>query len=107
MREFLIIETRDAVDHLDAARTLDLACGLSRTGSPATVLLTENGAFNARRSSEYSVRKALEDGVSICVDSFALNERGIGDDELKSGISLSNMEAVVDHLLDGSQVIWR
>jgi predicted peroxiredoxin len=107
MREYLIVETRDAADHRDAERALDLARGLSRAGSPATILLTENGAFNARRSHGYAIGNAIKDGVALCVDSFALEERGIREEELKGGISVSSMDSVVDHLINGSHVIWR
>jgi hypothetical protein len=107
MGEFLIIETRDAADHRDTERTLDLACGLSRAGNATTVLLTENGAFNARRSSHYATGKAVKDGVRVLVDSFALGERGIVDEDLQKAISPGNMDSVVDHLIKGSHVIWR
>lgn len=107
MREYLIVETRDAADHRDAERALELACGLARSGQPATLLPTENGAFNARRAHRYAIAEAVAAGVSIRVDSAALEERGIGEEELKDGIAVAGLDSVVDHLIGGSCIIWR
>lgn len=107
MRNYLVVETRDAADHRDAARTLDLACGLARQGNGATVLMTDNAAFNARGAAAYPIDKALEAGVEIRVDTFAMKERGIGEDELAKGVTVGSMDDVVDHLINGSCVMWR
>ena len=107
MKALLIIETRDAADHADAARTADLAREILRTGRPAMILLTDNGAFNARRAHPYATGRAVTDGLQICVDTFALAERGIGEDELQDGISVVTLDTIVDRLIEGHCVVWR
>lgn len=107
MRELLIIETRDAADHKDPARMAELAAGMHRMGIPATIFLAENGAFNARGNGEPGLAAAISEGVNVAVDRFAMDERGIGEKQLTKGISVADIELVVDRLADGACVMWR
>ena len=107
MRELLIIETRDAADHKDPARMADLAVGMVRTGVPTTIFLAENGAFNARGSAATSLATAFAEDVQVVVDRFALDERGIDQTALTEGISVADVDLVVDRLTDGACVMWR
>lgn len=107
MRQYLLIETRDAADHHGAAEAVELAIGIAGTGAPCAMLLTENAAFSARNGVLSPIESAISAGVEIRVDRFAMAERAISDDELKPGIAVGGPDFVVDHLLDGSRVIWR
>ena len=107
MRQFLLIETRDAADHHGAAEAFELAIGIAGTGASCAMLLAENAAFSARRGAPSPIEAAISAGVEIRVDRFAMAERAISDDELKPGIAVGGPDFVVDHLLDGSRVIWR
>jgi hypothetical protein len=104
MRELLIVETRDAADHKDPARMADLAIGMKRAGVPATIFLTDNGAFSARGG---MLGAALSEGVQVAVDHCALDERGIDKAAISSGMSIAGVELVVDALAAGATVMWR
>ena len=104
MRELLIIETRDGGDHKDPDRIAALATGMRRAGITTTIFLAENGAFNARGN---GLAGAMADGVQVAVDRFALDERAIPETKLTKGISVANIELVVDRLADGACVMWR
>ena len=107
MRELLIIETRDATDHKDPDRMADLAIGMSKTGIPVTIFLAENGAFNARPGGESRFKGAISAGVRVAVDRFALAERAIDEAALTHGISVADIELVVDRLAGGACAMWR
>ena len=107
MREVMIVETRDAAEHRGPARTAELAAGMHREGIPATIFLTENAVFAARRGSENTLDKAMSEGVTVAADSFALKERAIAPDELRKGIAIADVDLIVDKLAGGTSVMWR
>ena len=107
MKQLLIVETRDAAEHRGPARMAELAIGMVQAGVRATVFLTENGAFSARKKPAGFAARALAGGVSIAVDRFALQERAIDESELESGIAPSDVDLIVEHLSAGGCVIWR
>src|SRR5688500_10053630 len=107
MRQLLVIETREAAEQRGPAEMAKLAQGMARLGVPTTIFLTENGAFNARRGEPCPLDSAISDGVQVRVDGSALTERGISADELRNGVSVGEIDLVVDHLVDGSRIIWR
>jgi predicted peroxiredoxin len=107
MKAVLIIETRDAADHKGPARMAELAAGMCEIGVPATIFLTENAAFAARRGPESPLDAALSGGVQVAVDEFALKERGIGEDQLRDGIAVRDVDLIVDGLEVGATLIWR
>jgi predicted peroxiredoxin len=84
---------------------LPSAC--ARTGVPASIFLTENGAFSARRGAKSALDEALSEGVHIAVDGFALEERGIREEQLRDGVSIEAVGMIVDRLSDGCCVMWR
>lgn len=107
MKQVLIIETRDAADHTDPARMAELAAGMTQIGVPATMFLTENAVFSARSGHPCPLDAALSAGVRIAADRFALDERGIPQDQLREGVSIQDVELIVDELIDGATVMWR
>jgi len=107
MRQLLIVETRDAADHKDPARMVELAAGMNRGGVPTTIFLAENGAFNARDAGDRPLERAIADGVRVAVDRFALEERAIDADLLGDGIAVADVGLIVDRLADGACVMWR
>ena len=106
MKELLIVETRDAAEHRGPERDSELAAGMRQAAVPTTIFLTENGVFAARRGHKM-LDSAMAAGVAVVADSFALNERGIGPEELRDGIDVSDVGLVVDRLAAGSCVMWR
>ena len=107
MRQLLIVETRDGADHKDPAQMVELAIGMRRGGIPTTIFLAENGAFNARGGGHCRLKAAVAEGVLVAVDRFALEERGIESGSLTDGISVADVDLVVDGLADGACVMWR
>lgn len=107
MRHLLIIETRDAAEHHGPADTAGLARAMNRSGVASTIFLTENGAFNARRGGPCLFDAAISEGVEVQVDGSALSERAIAAEALSAGIGVSDIAIIVDHLTNGSQVMWR
>ena len=106
MKEFLIVETRDAADQRGPERMARLAAGLSRGGVKATILLAENGVFSARRGGD-GLAAAMRDGVAVAVDRFALEERAVRSESLAEGVAAATVDLVVDRLAAGACVIWR
>lgn len=106
MRELLIIESRDAADHKDPAHMAELAAGMSRAGVPTSIFLVDNGAFNAR-GTDSRLAAAMAHGVQVAVDRLAMEERGIEERALSEGISVGDIEMIVDRLAGGACVMWR
>jgi predicted peroxiredoxin len=71
------------------------------------MFLTENAVFSAREGHPCPLDAALSAGVQIAADRFALDERGIPRDQLREGISVRDIELIVDELIDGATVMWR
>jgi hypothetical protein len=107
MKELLIVETRDAAEHKDPERMAELAAGMAEAGVPATMFLAENGVFNALGVVPGPIDRALAAGVSVAADAFALAERGIRDDQLRNGVTVGDVDLIVDKLGASASVIWR
>ena len=106
MKDVLIIETRDAAEHRGPERTVELATGLQAAAVPASIFLAENAVFAARRGLDL-LDPAIQGGVAIAVDEFALSERGISATELRDGVSVAGVGLVIDRLVAGSCVMCR
>lgn len=107
MRKLLIVETRDAVDHNGPAGMAMLAQSMASNDVPTTIFLTENGAFSARRGEPTALDEALLQGVEVLVDRTAMLERAISAEELRDGVSVGEVDLLVDHLISGSRMLWR
>ena len=107
MHDVMIVETRDAAEHRGPDRMAALAIGLSQEGVQATIFLTENAVFAARRGSRSALDEALARGVTVAADRFAIEERAIPIEELRDGIATSEVSLIVDRLAAGSAVLWR
>ena len=105
MSEYLIIEARDPFDSADVANAHALAAGLADEGSSVTMYLVQNGVMPARAGSTAGGDlTALSGKVEVLADDFSLRERGIN--RLADGVSISNVDDLVDMLADGRKVIW-
>lgn len=107
MAKYLLIESRDPFDSNDVASFYELASGLVQEGDQVTVFLVQNGVLPARRSTKSKPLSDLaQNGVEVLADDFSLRERGIEAARLVDGVKAAALDTVIDHLADGSKVIW-
>ena len=108
MPNYLFIESRDLFETRDTRFIEETATALRQQGHEVTVFLLQNGVLAARQTARNSVLANLaEGGVKILADDFSLRERGIEKAELASGIQLSNMDTLVDSLVQNdTKAIW-
>jgi sulfur transfer complex TusBCD TusB component (DsrH family) len=86
----------------------ETAAALVVRGHEVTVFLVQNGVLAARQNALNSyLARLTEAGVNLLADDFSLSERGIQPSELRPGIQASNIEALVDALLqENTKAIW-
>jgi sulfur relay (sulfurtransferase) complex TusBCD TusD component (DsrE family) len=107
MASYLLIESRDPFDSNDVASFYELAAGLVEEGNEVTVFLVQNGVLPARPSAKSQpLTELAQIGAEVLADDFSLRERGIKPDRLAHGIGASALDTVIDHLANGSKVIW-
>lgn len=107
MATYLLIESRDPFDSNDVASLHELATGLKEQGDDVTLFLVQNGVLPARRSVHSAKLTTIaQQGIKILADDFSLRERGIEPSRLAEGIKPSPLDTVIDHLANGSKVIW-
>src|SRR5829696_2674542 len=100
MANYVFIESRDPFESRDVRFLEETAAALKERGHEVTVFLVQNGVLAARRNAldSYLARLAGA-GVNLLADDFSLSERGIQPWEMRPGVSASNIEALVDALL--------
>src|ERR1700687_1781434 len=108
MTNYLFIESRDPFGSSDTRFVEQTATALKQRGNEVTVFLLQNGVLAARQNGRDSTLKRLaQAGVRILADDFSLLERGIRTSELAPGIQPSNIETLVDALVqDNTKAIW-
>ena len=108
MSNYVFIESRDPFESLDVRFVEETAAALKERGHEVTVFLVQNGVLAARRNGRDSyLARLTEARVNLLADDFSLSERGIQPAELRSGIQTSDIEALVDALLqENTKAIW-
>jgi predicted peroxiredoxin len=108
MTNYLFIESRDPFTSRDTQFVEQTAIGLSRRGNEVTVFLVQNGVLAARQKArDAPLTRLAQAGVKIMADDFSLRERGIHDDELVTEVEPSNIETLVDALVQAdTKAIW-
>jgi sulfur relay (sulfurtransferase) complex TusBCD TusD component (DsrE family) len=108
MSKYILIESRDCFESPDANEGLNLMGKLANEGNKVTVFLVQNSVLSTRKGAKASAFSSLiKKKVKVLVDDFSLKERGIGKSELKAGIKVSNMESLVDLVMEkGTKAIW-
>jgi predicted peroxiredoxin len=88
----------------------DMAADLAARGNNVTLFLIQNGVLCARRGVKNNVLAGLKDkapSVRVEADDFSLRERGIKTSGLLGGVSVSNVDNLVDHLVEeGAKIVW-
>ena len=108
MSRYLFIESRDAFESRDNRFVEETAVALQQRGHDVTIFLLQNGVLSARRNgNENYLGRLAGAGVTMMADDFSLRERGIQPAELTAGIRQSNIEALVDALVEeNTKAIW-
>ena len=107
MAKYMLIESRDPFESNDTAQYIDLATNLVQEGNEVTLFLVQNGVLPARAGAAANgLSGASEAGVTVLADDFSLRERGIGENQLVSGVSPAPLDIVVDGMVDGAKTMW-
>jgi|SRR5688500_6339311 len=108
MANYLFIESRDPFESRDTRFVEETATALKQRGNDVTIFLLQNGVFASRQNARNSNLAGLaQTGIRILADDFSLLERGITTAELVSGIQPSDIETLVDLLVQrDTKAIW-
>jgi sulfur transfer complex TusBCD TusB component (DsrH family) len=82
---------------------------LAARGTAVTLFLVQNGVLAAREGADAGRFATLvtTPGVTVLADMFAMQERGLPSDTLRSGVQAVDIETLVDLLMaDGQQAVW-
>lgn len=110
MADYLLIESRDPFEFADTTYMYQMAGDLAANGNRVTMYLIQNGVFCARKNVKNNPLSGLtRDAPSVRVeaDDFSLRERGISTSGLANGVTVSNVDDLVDHMMQGdTKVVW-
>jgi sulfur relay (sulfurtransferase) complex TusBCD TusD component (DsrE family) len=108
MTNYLFIETRDPFASRDTEFLERTAIALKQRGHGVTVFLVQNGVLAARKNGcDAYLSRLASAGVTLQADDFSLRERGIQAAELQPSIQPSEIETLVDALLEeNTKAIW-
>ena len=108
MARYLFLESRDPFESRDGDFVADHAVALKKRGHQVTVFLLQNGTLAARKAALGTpLGRLIEAGVNLLADDFSLLERGISENDCLPGVRVSNMDALVDLLMQAQcKAIW-
>jgi predicted peroxiredoxin len=108
MANYLLVETRDPFESSDVEDLYNLVEGLADEANDVTIFLVQNGVLPVRKASIAGPRLAeLTAKATVVADEFSLRERGIRSEEMVEGVRPSDIDRVVDLVVDeGRKVIW-
>lgn len=108
MSQYLLVETKGPADGGDYA--FELGRQLREARHDVTIYLLQDGVFTARRTWKAGatlVAGAERSGVKLLADAVSLRQRGVLGDRLAKGVSVAEMNDLVDLLMDRSdKAIW-
>jgi len=108
MAHYVFIESRDPFEFRDAQFLADTATALKKAGNNVTVFLVQNAVLGARKAARGShIPQLAAAHISLLADSFSMRERGIRSEECSAGIQESNIENLVDLVVqENVKAIW-
>lgn len=107
MSRYFFIQSQEPFTEARTAAQYDLAKSLAASGHPVRMLLVQNGVLAARVGALSEQFDSLAaNGVSLLADRFSLQQREIGEQQLKASVATADIGVVVDAMLDGDKVIW-
>jgi predicted peroxiredoxin len=108
--QYVLIESRDPFEYGDTMYMYDLAGDLAGKGNDVTLFLIQNGVLTTRRGvkdNPIARLKRRAPSVKLAADDFSLRERGIPQANIIEGVSISNVDNLVDLLVqDGAKIVW-
>ena len=109
MSSYVLIESRDPFEYGDSRYMYNLAGDLAGKGNDVTLFLIQNGVFTARPGVKNNPLTGVVTGsaVKVLADEFSLRERGISQSALVDGVGVSDVDGLVDLLVqDGAKIVW-
>ncbi len=108
MTRYIFIESRDPFESRDTRFVVETASALKQRGRDVTVFFVQNGVLAVRKDARGShIAYLAEAGVRLLADDFSLMERGIQPAELSSFVHQSNVDALVDDVVqENTKAIW-
>jgi hypothetical protein len=106
--KYLLIESQDCFESPDANEGLAQMEKLSNEGHEVAIYLVQNSVLSLRKSAHApALSSLLRKKVQIFADDFSLDERGITGPEIMPGIQVSNIETLIDLVMEkGRKAIW-
>ena len=107
MSHYLFVQSQDPFSDVRAPLQYQLAIDLKKRGHDVTVVLVQNGVVPARQQAVCPAFDELAvSGLTLIADAFSLEQRDIGQQQLKNNVTTGSMENVIDAMLAGHKVIW-
>lgn len=96
MSNYLLIESRDALECPDVDSFLDTAARLADAGHTVDVYFIQNGVFLARCGANERVASlAMNQGVALWVDEFSLSGRSLDMGSVHAKVKLAGAETLI------------
>ena len=111
MAKYLLIESRDPFEYGDVDYFCNMAGDLASAGNDVTFFLIQNGVLMSRQGVQGNPLASVLGGssgrIQVVADDFSLKERGISSSSLGQGVKTSNVDSLVDLLMeDGVKAVW-
>lgn len=110
MSRYVLIESRDPFEYGDTRYIYRVAGDLARNGNEVTLFLIQNGVLTVRPGildNPLAVLIEQNLGVIVFADEFSLRERGIIKTNILDGIHVSNIDSLVDLLVQkDAKLVW-
>ena len=110
MARYVLIESRDPFEYGDSLYMYDLAGDLAGKKNDVTLFLIQNGVLTTRQGVKNNPLAGLQQrapSVNVAADDFSLRERGIAKSSIGGGVEVSNVDNLVDLLVeDGTKIVW-
>jgi predicted peroxiredoxin len=110
LAQYVLIESRDPFEYGDSLYMYELAGNLASKGNDVTLFLVQNGVLTTRKGVKNNPLATLRENapsVKVSVDDFSLRERGISEASIVEGASVSNVDDLVDLLVqEGAKIVW-
>lgn len=106
-KSYLIIVSEDPIELPAARHASELALQLRKRGHAAALFLVQNGVLACRAEASHdALAPAFAASVEVLADDFSLRERGIELSELRAGVVIAPLDALVERMAAGWNTLW-